>query len=202
MIAARRWLRWPMVHLGGHRPAFTASPEGRPDIGFLADDSRHFDLFARWLYAEWSQPRGETFENRQISLRGQMHVDRLPIALTAYWEGNPAGIVSLRRTDLHTRAHVGPWLSALLVDPAYRHLGVGRDLVAATLALAGWLGYPEVWLFTPDRRSFYEELGWERVEPLAAELRQTPVPDVFRHATWITDGDVRAAGSGALPQRA
>ena len=88
-------------------------------------------------------------------------------ALTAYWEGNPAGIVSLRRTDLHTRAHVGPWLSALLVDPAYRHLGVGRDLVAATLALAGWLGYPEVWLFTPDRRSFYEELGWERVEPLA-----------------------------------
>jgi GNAT superfamily N-acetyltransferase len=179
--AAKRWLRWPKVHFGGERPEFAVSPDGRPDIGFLADDSRHFELFARWLYAEWSLPRGETLENRRSALRNQMRVDRLPIALVAYWEGNPAGIVSLRQSDLHTRAYVGPWLSALYVDPPFRGRGIGRDLVAATVALAAWLGHREVWLFTTDRRSFYEQLGWERVPPLPAELKQTPPPDVFRH---------------------
>lgn len=180
--SARGWRIWP-GRRGGARPVLSASPDGRPDIGFLADDDRHFEVFAGWLHAHWSAPRGESLDKRRYALRNQMRVDRLPIALTAYWEGSPAGIVSLRGSDLNSRQRVGPWLSALYVDEAQRGRGIGRALVEATVTLAAWLKYPEVWLFTTDRRTFYEDLGWVRMAPLPEELRQSPRPDVFRRAT-------------------
>jgi len=184
-VLTRGWLHWPRRRVVRERPELTISPDGRPDIGFLADDDRHFELFAAWLHAQWSVPRGESLENRRRSLRMMMRVDRLPVALTAYWQGSPAGIVSLRRTDLQTRLRVGPWLSALYVDEAMRGRGIGRALVQATLTLAAWLDHPEVWLFTTDRGSFYTELGWERMSPQPDEVGQLPMPEVFRHRTGI-----------------
>lgn len=184
-VLTRRWLQWPKLRSARARPDLGVSAEGCPDIGFLADDDRHFELFAGWLHAQWSVPRGESLENRRLALRAQMRVDRLPVALTAYWQGSPAGIVSLRRHDLQTRLRVGPWLSALYVDEAMRGRGVGRALVDATLKLAAWLDHPEVWLFTTDRATFYEQLGWERMPPNPEERRQTPEPEVFRHATGL-----------------
>lgn len=184
-VLTRRWLPWPKFGARRERPVLGASQDGRPDIGFLADDDRHFELFAGWLHAQWSVPRGESLETRRHALRGQMRVDRLPVALTAYWQGTPAGIVSLRENDLHTRLRVGPWLSALYVDENMRGRGIGRALVDATLVLAGWLDYPAVWLFTTDRGGFYEGLGWERQPVLPEEARQSPPPEVFRHPTRI-----------------
>ncbi len=184
-VLTKRWLQWPKLRSVRARPILGGSPDGCPDIGFLADDDRHFELFAAWLYRQWSAPRGETLENRRQALRGQMRIDRLPIALVAYWQGTPAGIVSLRRNDLQSRLRVGPWLSALYVDEALRGHGIGGALVGATLSLAAWLDHPEVWLFTTDRARFYERLGWERVPPIPEELRQNPQPLVFRHATGI-----------------
>ena len=184
-VLTKGWLQWPRLRPACERPVLGSSADGRPDIGFLADDDRHFELFAAWLYAQWSAPRGESLENRRLALRAQMRVDRLPVALTAYWEGIPAGIVSLRRNDLQTRLRVGPWLSALYVDEAMRGRGIGPELVRATLTLAAWLDHPEVWLFTTDRGRFYENLGWERMPRLPEEAKQLPVPCVFRHATGI-----------------
>jgi len=177
-VTVRRWLRWPAVHWAGARPEIPDAA-GMPDIGFLADDPRHFDLFARWLHAQWSVPRGESLDSRRATLRGQMNLDRLPIALIAYWQGSPAGIVSLRAEDLHTRPDLSPWLSALYVHPPLRGCGIGRALVRATLDLAGWLGYPRVYLFTTDRQSLYAELGWQPLPRLPEEQIQTPPPDVF-----------------------
>ncbi len=184
-VLTTRWLQWPKRKAARERPVLSASADGRPDIGFLADDDRHFELFAGWLHAQWSVPRGESLETRRLALRAQMRVDRLPVALTAYWQGSPAGIVSLRANDLQTRLRVGPWLSALYVDEAMRGRGVGRALVEATLILAAWLDHPEVWLFTTDRGRFYEQLGWERVPPIPEEGRQKPQPEVFRHKTGV-----------------
>lgn len=184
-VLTKRWLQWPKLRSARERPVLSASTDGRPDIGFLADDDRHFELFATWLYTQWSLPRGESLETRRQALRAQMRVDRLPVALTAYWQGRPAGIVSLRRNDLQSRLRVGPWLSALYVDEAMRGHGIGAALVQATLTLAAWLDHPEVWLFTTDRVRFYERLGWEKDPPLPEERRQVPMPVVFRHKTGI-----------------
>jgi GNAT superfamily N-acetyltransferase len=181
-VMARRLAHWPLVHWMDRRLAFP-DRGGEPDIGFLADDSRHFDLFARWLYAQWSVPRGETLEHRRRSLFGQMNLDRLPIALIAYWQGRPAGIVSLRPDDLRSRPELFPWLSALYVDPDRRGHGIGRALVRATLDLAAWLGYPRVFLFTTDRQSLYAEIGWQRLPSLPEEAILSPSPDVFTAET-------------------
>ncbi len=177
-VAARRVARWPLVHWMNRRLEFP-DRGGEPDIGFLADDSRHFDLFARWLHAQWSAPRGESLEERRRMLRGQMNLDRLPIALVAYWQGRPAGIVSLRRDDLRSRPDLSPWLSALYVDPDLRGHGIGRALAQTTLDLAGWLGFPRVFLFTTDRQSLYAEIGWQRLPRLPEEAELSPPPDVF-----------------------
>lgn len=177
-LAARRWLRWPLVHWMDRRLAFP-DLSGEPDVGFLADDSRHFEVFAGWLHAQWSAPRGESLSHRREMLREQMNLDRLPIALIAYWRGSPAGIVSLRTDDLRSRPDRGPWLSALYVDVPYRGRGIGRVLTHAVVELAGWLGYPEVYLFTTDRQDFYAALGWRRLPRLSEEAARTPPPDVF-----------------------
>ncbi len=181
-VTARRLARWPLVHWMDRRLGFP-DRGGEPDIGFLADDSRHFELFASWLHAQWSAPRGESLGQRRRMLRAQMNLDRLPIALVAYWQGSPAGIVSLRADDLHSRPDLTPWLSALYVDPALRGRGIGRALVRATLDLAAWMGYPRVFLFTTDRQSLYAELGWNLLPRLPGEAKLSPPPDVFSAAT-------------------
>jgi len=179
-VAARRWLRWPMVHLAHARPeSLMGDPLGDLRIGFLADDPKDFETFVFWLYEEWSRPRGESLQTRRQTLGKQRNVDHLPIALTAYWQDQPAGIVSLRSADLRSRLEFSPWLSALYVDAAFRGKGVGRALVHAVEELARWLGYEELYLFTPDRQSFYLELGWELLPRLPEEDRADPPNDVF-----------------------
>lgn len=179
-VRLRRWLRWPLVHWGGRRPpslGFDAAAE--TDLGFLADDSRHFEVFAAWLYGFWSAPRGETMDDRRDSLRCHLNLDALPLAIVAYRNGEPAGIVSLRAEDLRSRAEVGPWLSALYVDSAHRGHGVGRALVAAAEDVAAWLGYDRLFLFTATVPDFYAGLGWNRLPPTLAEASQTTPPVVF-----------------------
>ena len=178
---ALRWLRRPLVHWMDRRPGL-ADGSGVPDIGFLADDSRHFEVFAGWLHAQWSVPRDESLTHWREMLRGQMNLDRLPIALIAliaYWRGSPAGIVSLRADHLRSRPDLSPWLLALYVDAPYRGRGIGRILTHAVVELAGWLGDPEVYLFTTDRQEFYTELGWLQMSRLPEETMRTPPPDVF-----------------------
>ncbi len=179
-VTARRWLRWSRQQLGQPVPPL-AFPEAACGltIRFLSEQPEHVETVARWLYEEWSEPRGETIIVRRRQLQLQLNSIRLPIALIALWNGQPAGTVSLRPSDLRTRPRATPWLSALYVDPAHRGKGIGRELVWATQALAQWLGYSRVYLFTPDRQSFYQELGWIHAPRLPEEERHQPPSDVF-----------------------
>ncbi len=157
---ALRWLRRPLVHWMDRRPGL-ADGSGVPDIGFLADDSRHFEVFAGWLHAQWSMPRGESLTPRREMLRGQMNLDRLPIAPIACWRGSPAGIVSLRADDLRSRPDLSPWLSALYVDAPYRGRGIGRILAHAVVELAGW-GTPRSICSPPTDRGSIRNWGGDR----------------------------------------
>lgn len=179
IMASARWQTWlGRLAAGDDRPALPPAPEG-VEIRFLADDPCDPEPFARWLYAQWSAPRGETLDRRRASLSLHRSIRRLPLALVAYEAGEPAGIVCLRARDLHSR-EASPWLCALYVDAPRRGRGIGRALVAACEAVARHLGHRELYLFTTEYAGLYRSLGWQELPPLPAECRLSPRPVVFR----------------------
>jgi N-acetylglutamate synthase-like GNAT family acetyltransferase len=50
------------------------------------------------------------------------------------------------------------------VEPALRNKGVGSRLVVRAMQEANRLGHNDLYLFTPDRQTFYARLGWREIE--------------------------------------
>jgi GNAT superfamily N-acetyltransferase len=84
------------------------------------------------------------------------------------------GSVSLVLEDAPEFADEGsPWLASLYVRPDARRRGHGARLVRAAVAHAAALGIDDLYLFTPDHRGFYEQLGWTSMARTA--LKGKPV---------------------------
>jgi len=62
---------------------------------------------------------------------------------------------------MDTRSEFTPWLVSDFVAPTYRNRGVGSSLVRHVMQQASDAGIEKLYLFTPDRASFYEKLGWQ-----------------------------------------
>jgi GNAT superfamily N-acetyltransferase len=56
--------------------------------------------------------------------------------------------------------HMRPWLASLYVVPERRGKGIGTALTIAIQQMAGRIGCDALYLFTKERTSFYEGLGW------------------------------------------
>ncbi len=91
-------------------------------------------------------------------------VHTIPETFVAVENNTPIGMASLVEHDMLTRMDLSPWLAAVYVDLEFRNRGVGSGLVRSVMQEAGVLGLDRLYLFTPDRMSFYRRLGWERVE--------------------------------------
>jgi GNAT superfamily N-acetyltransferase len=80
-------------------------------------------------------------------------------------EGNtPLGTASLVVHDLAERKDLSPWLAAVYVAPEFRNQGIGSALVQAVMDEAQTLSIERLYLFTPDKMSFYGRLGWQVLE--------------------------------------
>jgi N-acetylglutamate synthase-like GNAT family acetyltransferase len=75
-----------------------------------------------------------------------------------------AGVVGLGEFDLDDLRHHSPWVMGMVVDPAYRGLGVGRALMTGLEARAARLGFRRIWVATERAAGFYRRLGWECAE--------------------------------------
>jgi amino-acid N-acetyltransferase len=64
-------------------------------------------------------------------------------------------------------------LRSLVIDPAVRRSGIGRQLVAALEAKAVARGVAELWLLTIDAEAYFLKLGYEIKE-------RDRAPDVIR----------------------
>ena len=64
------------------------------------------------------------------------------------------------------------WLGEVITRSTHRGQGIGSKLIKCIIELAANQGITELWLYTPDKQSFYKNLGWVEQEQrvVAGEL--------------------------------
>jgi len=137
------------------------------EIVALADAPHLVPVVARWHWEEWgaADPAG-SLTTWTDGLRARSLRDRVPMSWVALVAGVPAGSVALIECDMVTHPELTPWLSGLLVLPAYRQHGLGSALTAHCEAAAAALGVRRMYLYTDEAAGFYAKRGWS---PIATE---------------------------------
>jgi N-acetylglutamate synthase-like GNAT family acetyltransferase len=68
---------------------------------------------------------------------------------------------------MEIRPDLEPWLASVFVDPEERGRGIGSQLVEFIMLQARERRFTRLYLFTPDRQTFYQRLGWRLRETLS-----------------------------------
>jgi N-acetylglutamate synthase-like GNAT family acetyltransferase len=143
-------------------------------LEYLVDRTEALPTLARWHYAEWGHYSEErTVETMGERLRGHLHRDRIPLTVVAHEGDVPIGTAALVEVDMETRRDLTPWLADVVVSSERRGSGIGTRVVEFIVERARELGVRRLYLFTPDRESFYARMGWSVLE--RTEYRGEPV---------------------------
>lgn len=135
------------------------------EIAYLADYQHHIPQLAKWQHTEWAYLNpGDTLEKRTTRLHEDAQYCQIPTVIVAVEDDVLMGSASLVFNDMKTRAELNPWLASVYVDDKFRNRGIGSAVVQRIMEEARALGVRPLYLFTPDKQSFYTRLGWERVE--------------------------------------
>ena len=159
-----------------------------PDVSvdYLADHRQFIETLARWHHETWSYlSPSTTLAQRVERLRGNARVGQIPTTLVVLQDGRPVGCASLVSSDLSIRQHLSPWLASVYVEPALRNKGVGSILVRHAMQEANRLGHDDLYLYTPDRQSFYARLGWCEIEKCL--YRNYPMSVMHYDLTGLSD---------------
>lgn len=145
-----------------HLPSITLStPQDTRELGIL-----------RGLFSEYAHSLGvdlgfQNFEQELRDLPGEYAPPRGALLL-AWVDGQAAGCCALRPLDTADYANACE-MKRLYVRPAFRKLGLGRQLSEAVLDAAQVQGYDHVLLDTLDdmeaARALYEDLGFVDIPP-------------------------------------
>ncbi len=106
-----------------------------------------------WIDVEDGMSLGDLIAHLKTASGQQM-----PLSLIALVDGQLAGTINLIENDDENRAHLRPWLAAMVVRADLRGRGIGSALVKALLVDARLMGIPTVY-FGTDGPGFYERLG-------------------------------------------
>jgi N-acetylglutamate synthase-like GNAT family acetyltransferase len=64
---------------------------------------------------------------------------------------------------MDTKPELSPWLASVYVLPEHRQKFIGSNLVLHIMNQAKKAGIETLYLFTPDKEHFYQNLGWQTV---------------------------------------
>jgi GNAT superfamily N-acetyltransferase len=124
-----------------------------------------FDVVADRIWQAWWKPRGHPLSHIRGRLAENMNAEAIPLALVAHDGGEFLGTASVIASDLGERLQLSPWVAALWVEPRARRLGVGAALVDRAAEACFALGIGRTYLCArPERRPFYQRLGWTLLE--------------------------------------
>lgn len=146
-------------------------------IDVIPTDVNVWNEVAEWSIQEWgAQFPGDTAQT-YVDLYEQSCVNRdaLPkVYVAMVGNDDVVGTVTLVVDDeLPNATEPGPWLAALYVRGDRRGHGVGTLLVEHCETEAKRFGFRSLWLYTPEHRGWYEQLGWSFVR--RADLRESQV---------------------------
>jgi predicted N-acetyltransferase YhbS len=118
------------------------------------------DPVAKMIYDEfWADVvDGMTVDDLVAHLKTATATQQMPLSLIALVDGQLAGTVNLIENDDENRAHLRPWLAAMVVRADLRGQGIGSALVKALLEDTRLMNIPIVY-FGTDGPGFYERLG-------------------------------------------
>jgi N-acetylglutamate synthase-like GNAT family acetyltransferase len=135
-------------------------------IDFLLHKPDALEILAPLLYQVWGyHQQDRTLAARYEMMRQRMNKTAVPTCVVASDDaGRILGTASLITCDCDQRSQYTPWLATVYVLESARHMGIGRELVARIENEASLLGIDQIYLVTPDRESFYAQLGWETIE--------------------------------------
>jgi N-acetylglutamate synthase-like GNAT family acetyltransferase len=126
----------------------------------LKTEPHHIPVLATWHHNEWSSLNpGQTLKQRIESMHAYLSDELIPSTFIAK-DTHLMGSAAIIENDMDTRSELTPWLASVYVAPAFRNQGIGSRLVEHVMEEARKAGIRELYLFTPDRVSFYEKLGW------------------------------------------
>lgn len=116
-------------------------------------------------YRGWGEPDAR---EAVAFLQRCLSAQTLPCTQIALFEGRLAGSISLLE---HEMGDVQPierryWMGYLVVDPALRGQGVGRQLMAHMQQVAREMGIEQVYCYTIDQAELYQFLGWSSLASL------------------------------------
>jgi predicted N-acetyltransferase YhbS len=120
-------------------------------------------MLAHWFHEEWGHFHPQTtIEQRIDNLRKRCaQTSGLPITLIAKMGDHVVGTASLVKHDMEVHLELTPWLSSVYVDARHRRQGIGSQLVKRIVKEAANTNAKILYLFTPDRESFYARMGWQ-----------------------------------------
>ncbi|MBU1240999.1 GNAT family N-acetyltransferase [Myxococcota bacterium] len=128
----------------------------------LRDVPHVLPTLASWHHSMWSYLYpGDTLALRTERMQSYLAEDFLPSTFVALWGDEPVGSAAIISCDMETHTHLTPWMASLYVSEQWRQKGIGGTLVKHITAACEARGIPRIYLFTPDKRTFYERLGWE-----------------------------------------
>ena len=128
----------------------------------LADHRRYIPLVSKWLWQQFHKRHGISLKEIIYRTRHCL-TKKCPQTLIAFYNGQPAGTVSLWNADYRYRQDLTPWASVLFVLPKYRRRGIGQALQAAVLKTAKQAGYKKIYLMS-ELKNYYEKTGWRFME--------------------------------------
>lgn len=131
----------------------------------LEKHKQYTDVIASWLYMEWGvHIPDKSLDTSIISVRKQPDENGLPASLIALQKDKAVGVARLVEHDIEERKDLYPWLASVYVPKEYRLKGIGSALCRAVVEKARENQFKEIYLFTPDRESFYSQQGWKVIE--------------------------------------
>jgi len=135
------------------------------EIKYLADHPELVPILSTWFHEEWGKNNPSlTVETIEHNVRERLNHDKLPLSMIAFANSEPIATASLKIREMDIYPQFEHWLGTVYVLPGYRNQGVGSQIVEAAVDKASLLGVKTLNLYTPDRESFYQRLGWEVLE--------------------------------------